>query len=259
MKYNSGQAFLGSPKKSITLMGMSGVGKSTLALKMKGWGWALYSCDEMIGTKFLAADIESASSADNTDSAGSEAISTANISALSAFIGKIGALPFAEFKRRQNLYYEAECAAVREAALMAAQHDKFVHDSSGSLCEITDGAVLNAIGAASLIVYIEAAQSDRLAILQRAQDYPKPLFFPPSQLDAWVQEYLAIYNEIESADDIPPDEFLRWVFPRLFDMRAPKYELIAERWGVALRAEDVYAVQSEADLLALIARALDEQ
>jgi hypothetical protein len=251
MKYNSGQAFLGSPKKSITLMGMSGVGKSTLALKIKGWGWALYSCDEMIGRKFLAADIE------NVQNDQGAAISAGDISSLSAFIGKIGTMPFSEFKRRQNLYYEAECAAVREAALMAAQYDKFVHDSSGSLCEITDGAVLSAIGTASLIVYIEAAQSDRLTILKRAQDYPKPLFFPPSQLDAWVAEYLAIYNEIESADDIPPDEFLRWVFPRLFDMRMPKYELIAERWGVALRAEDVYEVQSEADLLALIACALD--
>jgi len=32
-------------KKAITLMGMSGVGKSHFSMQLAQWGWGHYSCD----------------------------------------------------------------------------------------------------------------------------------------------------------------------------------------------------------------------
>src|SRR5205823_4191310 len=49
--------FLAWPHKAITLLGMSGVGKTTLAYKLPSDQWFHYSGDYRIGTKYLAEPI----------------------------------------------------------------------------------------------------------------------------------------------------------------------------------------------------------
>ena len=49
--------FLDNPNKAITLLGMSGVGKTTLANKLPKSKWFHYSGDYRIGTKYLAEPI----------------------------------------------------------------------------------------------------------------------------------------------------------------------------------------------------------
>ena len=49
--------FLAWPHKAITLLGMSGVGKTTLAYKLPSSKWFHYSGDYRIGTKYLAEPI----------------------------------------------------------------------------------------------------------------------------------------------------------------------------------------------------------
>src|SRR3970282_2265123 len=49
--------FLSWPHKAITLLGMSGVGKTTLAYKLPKSKWFHYSGDYRIGTKYLAEPI----------------------------------------------------------------------------------------------------------------------------------------------------------------------------------------------------------
>ena len=49
--------FLSWPHKAITLLGMSGVGKTTLAYKLPATKWFHYSGDYRIGTKYLAEPI----------------------------------------------------------------------------------------------------------------------------------------------------------------------------------------------------------
>jgi len=49
----SAQAFKQLEHKSITLLGMSGVGKTTLANKLDNQQWFHYSGDYRIGTKYL--------------------------------------------------------------------------------------------------------------------------------------------------------------------------------------------------------------
>ena len=242
MKYSSADEFLNADHKSITLMGMSGVGKSYLSLQMAEWGWSHFSCDLEIANVHLKDKIQGSVSADD-------------LSALSSYIGKVGDFPIDEFKARQARYYMAEVAALNAASKESAKHKKFVHDSTGSLCEITDEAVLKSIGSSTLFVYIQASKKEEIEILKRAEEYPKPLFFPPKMLDAWLHEYQQIFG-VSNVDGIDGDDFVRWVFPKLFEMRLPKYERLAERYGVTIPSSEIHGVKDEQGLLNLIAGAL---
>lgn len=245
MIYNSAADFLNAPRKAITLMGMSGVGKSYLSSLMSGWGWYAHSCDLEIGTKHLAGELDAPVSADD-------------ISALSRYISKPGDLPMDEFLRRQRLYYEGECAVLSRVPELAGAHERFVNDSTGSLCEIEDDKLIEAVGRSTLFVYIKASKEEERAVLERAQDYPKPLFYPPSHFKAWVKEYMQVFD-IEDADDLPADDFTRWVFPRLFAERLPKYQALADRFGVTVSTNDLYKVKSENDLLNVIAEGFESR
>ena len=46
--------FLAQPRKAVTLLGMSGVGKTWLANKLPKTDWFHYSGDYRIGTKYLS-------------------------------------------------------------------------------------------------------------------------------------------------------------------------------------------------------------
>lgn len=242
--------FLDQPKKRITLLGMSGVGKSYIAAKLEGWGWTNYSCDHLIGTKYLADQVKGAVSADN-------------ILSLSEFVGQIGdpakgGVGLDEFKRRQKMYYDAECAALRDmpgAADVAAGH--FVNDSSGSLCEVEDQSILDSVGEKTLFVYLRVRQADHAQILDRAVKYPKPLFFPPAFFEERLERFMSKF-EINAVEQIDPDVFLSWVFPHLFESRLPKYKALADRYGVTISTGAFEDLESEAQFIQIIADHLDE-
>ncbi|MGB4056781.1 MAG: ATPase [Alphaproteobacteria bacterium] len=236
----SGREFLDQERKAVTLMGMSGVGKTYLACQLKGWGWDFYSCDYEIGTKHLNIPV-----------------TPEDLSLLSGYIGKLGnpamgGMGLAEFKKRQKAYYDAECAAVEA---IGGSKKNFVNDSTGSLCEIMDEGVIRRLGAKTLIVYIQSDEAHNRTVIERARLYPKPLFFPPAKFDEWLAEYLGAKG-LSGADDIVPDEFSRWVFPRLLESRLPKYQKIADTYGVTIPAADLKDVKSERDFVDVVAAAL---
>ena len=121
----SAQAFLDCPSKRVTLLGMSGVGKTRLATMLREKNWFHYSVDYRIGTRYLDEPI-----LDNiktqamqvaflrelllTDSIYiSNNITVDNLKPLSTFLGKLGnpdlgGLPLPEFTRRQRQHLGAE-------------------------------------------------------------------------------------------------------------------------------------------------------
>ncbi len=52
--------------------------------------------------------------------------------------------------------------------------------------------------------------------------------------------------------EIDPDDFTRWVFPRLFHARVPRYEAIARPYGYTVDATEVTQVRDERDFLSLL-------
>ncbi len=248
------QAFLDQPRKAITLIGMSGVGKSYLSCRLAEWGWQNYSCDYLIATKYLSEMI----------SDGGE-LRPDNIANLSDFVGQIGnpehgGVGLDEFKRRQSLYYEAECQALCDFVDVVKQttNGHIVNDSAGSLCEVEDESVLADVAAQSLFIYLRVSPKNHKQILERAIWTPKPLYFPP----AFFEERLAAFQdkfEAKAVEEIDPEMFLRWAFPHLFDSRLPKYQRLADRYGVTINVEEVADIESEEAFLSVVGKALDEQ
>ena len=66
-------------------------------------------------------------------------------------------------------------------------------------------------------------------------------------------------NKLEYVSMVNPDEFVCWVFPRLFYARIPRYEAIAKKYGYTIKTEDLYKIKTEDDFLKLVEKALDEQ
>jgi hypothetical protein len=92
--------------------------------------------------------------------------------------------------------------------------------------------------------------------VRRAVNDPKPLYYNEQFLDQKLAEYLS-EAQLESPDQIVPDEFVRWIFPALVAHRRPKYEALAKRHGYTLNARMAEAVTGEADFMELIASVLD--
>ena len=271
-------AFRDLEHKSITLLGMSGVGKTRLAVMLRKHDWFHYSGDYRIGTRYLDEPI-----LDNIKSKAMQVpflrnllrndsiyiannISVDNLQPVSSFLGKLGnpesgGLPLDEFKYRQTLHRDAEIAAMRDVPsfINKAQevygYKHFINDAGGSVCELDDPATLECLAEHTLIVYIKATARDEQELIRRAEADPKPLYYREAFLDEMLSQYMR-ERGLEYVAMIEPDDFVRWVFPRLFHARIPRYEHIAEHYGYTITTNELWQVQTEQDFLSLIESAL---
>ncbi len=265
--------------KSITLLGMSGVGKTRLSAMLRNSSWFHYSGDYRIGTRYLDEPI-----LDNLkqqvmqipflrDLLSSDSIyirnnlSVDNLKPVSSFLGKLGnpelgGLALPEFKRRQALHHHAEIAAMRDVPdfIRKAQtiygYNHFINDAGGSVCELDDEETLQTLAKHTVIIYIQATEQDEKALIARAERAPKPLYYR----EAFLDEQLAIYMEEQALSyvaQIEPDDFVRWIFSRLFYSRIPRYQAIAEQYAYTITTTDLAQVQTEQEFLALIEQALE--
>ena len=279
------EEFRGWKNKSITLLGMSGVGKTRLSMLLRSHFWFHYSGDYRIGTRYLDEPI--------MDLIKQQAMQTPflrdllrrdwicirnnikvdDLGPVLSFVGKLGdpelgGVPLDEFSRRQALYRRAEIAAMQDVPEFIRKaheiygYDHFVNDVGGSLCELDDPSVIDLLVEHSLILYIRVTEkAEEEALISRAQSSPKPLYYRPEFLAEQLQLYLELRG-LEYAAQVEPDDFCRWVFPRLFHSRLPRYEAIARPHGYTVTSHEVAAVRDEQDFLDLmenaIARKADE-
>jgi hypothetical protein len=257
---------------------MSGVGKTRLANILRSHNWFHYSGDYRIGTRYLDEAI-----LDNVkqqvmqvpflrDLLRSDSIyirnniTVNNLNPVSSFLGKLGnpekdGLGIQEFKRRQSLHKEAEIEAMKDVPdFIQKAHEiygykHFINDAGGSVCELDNLSVNEMLAEHTLIIYIQASKHDESELIKRAQSSPKPLYYRGEFLD----EQLAIYLQEKALDYVAlvdPDDFVSWMFPRLFYSRIPRYEAIAEKYGYTITTDELSKVSSEADFLSLIEKAL---
>ncbi len=264
--------------RSITLLGMSGVGKTYLSALLRRSDWFHYSGDYRIGTRYLDEHI--------LDLIKGQAmqvpflkdllrrdwifirnnIKVNDLGPVLSFVGKLGnpdlgGLALEEFSRRQALYRQGEIAAMMDvpAFVRKAQqiygYSHFVNDVGGSLCELEEPAVIDLLARHTLILYIQVPPEDEIKLIQRAQADPKPLYYRPAFLGTAVRDYLDEQG-LEYVAEIDPDEFTRWVFPRLFHSRVPRYEAIARPHGYTVVSTEVAQLRDEADFLELLEAAI---
>lgn len=280
MKLTS-QEFQHWDRKAITLLGMSGVGKTRLAHVLRRNHWFHYSGDYRIGTRHLdeaildnikqqAMQIPFLRELLRSDSIQVENnITFDNLTPLSSFLGKVGnpeegGIGLREFKRRQELHRLAEIEAMKEVPEFISKareiygYDHFVNDAGGSLCELEDDEVMDLLAEHTLILYLQADRRDEEALLERAEHDPKPLYYPESFLDEQLDRYMK-ERALEYVALIEPDDFVRWVFPYLLEARRPRYEQIAREYGYTVTTEKISGVRTEAGFLELIEDILDKQ
>ena len=266
--------------KSITLLGMSGVGKTRLSAILRQGSWFHYSGDYRIGSRYLDEPI-----LDNIkqqamqvpflrDLLRTDSIYIANnlsfddLKPVSSFLGKLGnpelgGLSLPEFKRRQALHHQAEIAAMRDvpAFIQKAQeiygYNHFINDAGGSVCELDDDETLKTLANNTLIIYIQATEQDEKELIRRAEIAPKPLYYREAFLDEQLAEYMQQQN-FDYVAQIDPDDFVRWVFPRLFYSRIPRYEAIAKEYGYTITTTELANVTTEQDFLKLVENALEK-
>jgi hypothetical protein len=267
--------------RRVTLLGMSGVGKTHLSAMLRRHEWFHYSGDYRIGTRYLDEPI--------LDLIKAQAmqvpflrdllrrdwifirnnIKVADLGPVLSFIGKLGnpelgGLPLKEFQRRQALYRQAEIAAMRDVpsfidkAWQIYGYSNFVNDVGGSLCELDEPDVIDLLARHTLILYIQVPEEDEAKLIERAQADPKPLYYRPEFLRSAVKDYLA-ERGLEFVAQVDPDDFTRWVFPRLFHSRVPRYEAIARPHGYRVTSTEVAQVRDERDFLQLLELAVSRK
>ena len=273
------ESFRAWKNKSVTLLVMSGVGKTYLSGMLRGHDWFHYSGDYRIGKRYLDEPIldlikqqamqvpflRDLLRRDWIDIRNN--IKIEDLGPVLAFVGKLGnpelgGVPLDDFVRRQAQYREAEIAAMLDVPEFIRKtheiygYDHFVNDAGGSLCEMDDERVIETLAAHTLILYIQVTDAEEeQKLIDRAVSDPKPLYYRP----AFLQEQLALFLQesgLQYAAEIDPNAFGRWVFPRLFRSRLPRYDAIAGPHGYTVTSREVTQVRDEQDFMALLETAI---
>ncbi len=284
MRYTTPKDWLEAKEKRLLLFGMSGLGKTHIANKLRGdGGWFHYSVDYRIGTRYMGEHI-----ADNfkreamkvpllrelllSDSVYiASNITFDNLAPLSTYLGKpgnpaLGGLAFDEYMRRQDQHRVAEIAALLdtrhfiERAQSLYGYSNFVCDSGGSICEVVDpedpaDPVLTALSEDHLMLWIEGSEAHTESLIKRFDRAPKPMYYQPAFLREMWTRYLDTQGLAEA--EVDPDRFVRWTYAQALAHRQPRYAGMARHWGVSVTADRIAEVRDAQDMIALAAEALE--
>ncbi len=271
--------FRALPHRAVTLLGMSGVGKTRLSERLDKTQWFHYSGDYRIGTRYLSENI-----LDNLKSKMMEVpfladllrsdsiyisnnLTVSNLEPVSTFLGKpgnsgLGGLSLEEFKNRLRLHHAAEIKAMQDVPDFIRKgqeiygYPHLVNDAGGSLCELQRPDVFDLLAEHTLILYIHADEKHIEELCKRQAKNPKPLYYPEAFLDQAIEDFMA-EHELRDFQDINPDDFTRWAFPRLSRDRLERYQGIAAEYGYTVSMDEVGRVRNADDFVDLIAQAIE--
>ena len=274
------------PNKRLMLFGMSGLGKTYIAdLLRKQARWYHYSVDYRIGTRYMGEYI--------TDNFKAEAmrnpflekllradaiyiasnITFENLSPLATYLGKPGDLqkggiPFEDYQKRQDQHRKAEIASMYdtidfiERAKRLYGYQDFICDTSGSMVEIVDAddpndPIMSKLSHYMLPGGIKGDETHIETLVTRFSQAPKPMYYQPEFLERCWQAYLAQKNI--APDRVDPDDFIVWGYRQLLEHRLPRYEKLAQRWGVTLQAQNLQDINDVDKFYTLLSKTIEEK
>lgn len=284
MIYASADDWRAAPHKRVLLFAMSGLGKTHLSKMLRASGdWFHYSIDYRIGTAYMGEKIADNAKREamkvpflrdllrsNSIYIGSN-ISFDDLKPMSSYLGKpgdpsLGGLDWAEYTRRQAEFEAAEIQALFDTERFIARaqslydYPHFVCDTGGSICEWVDPGnpddpLLSALSAQTLIVWIKGTEAHTAELIRRFDREPKPMSYDPAFLLATWQAYLAEFAI--APDRVNPDDFIRWAFAKALAHRQPRYQAMADKWGITVTQEAAADVHDTAGFIEMIATALE--
>ncbi len=218
---------------AIVLIGMSGVGKSHWA-SIYGKGGCVVSADEQIADKISDKMREAGIGGEGEKE---------KIDRLAAFVGKFGGKKYGGFEyykflERQEIYSNAERDSLRDWSQILpnwlgrkGEDDVSLYDTTGSFCEILRDEIHNPYSPSqklkehACIVYLACSGEEEEILLKRQLERPKPMVYNRGCFEGWLSDYQRQKSVAE--ENIDPEDFLRFVFPKAIEPRRARYEEFA--------------------------------
>ncbi|MEY1555597.1 ATPase [Yoonia sp. R2331] len=284
MIYLSASDWRNAPQKRVLLFAMSGLGKTYLSKMLRDTGdWFHYSIDYRIGTRYMGEKIADNAKREamkvpflrdllqsNSIYIGSN-ISFDDLKPMSSYLGKPGdpakgGLPWEEYTRRQDQFQAAEVAALHDTgyfidrAVDLYHYPHFVCDTGGSICEWVDvnnpnDPIMTDLASKTLMVWIKGTDAHTAELIRRFDREPKPMSYDPAFLLATWQAYLVEFGT--APDQVDPDDFIRWAFAKALAHRQPRYQAMADKWGLTVPQAAVEGVKDTEGFVSMIADALE--
>ena len=285
MIYKNKKDWIKSPNKRVSLLGMSGLGKTRLANMLQStFNWFHYSVDYRIGTRYLDEFIvdnfkQEAMKNDFlrelllSDSIYiSSNLNFNNLSPLSTYLGKpgketLGGINFEKYKERQKQHREAEILSILDTNKFIKKsndiygYQNFVCDTSGSICEVVNpedpnDPLLSHLYEDTLIILIKGSRKHKEQLIKRFKKDPKPIYYNEDFLN---KKWSNFKDEFKvSNSNVDPDKFILYCFEELLDYRTPIYNSIAKNWGITIDADDISKVKNEDDFINLVSHYLSK-
>ena len=285
MIYQNKKEWIKNPNKRVSLLGMSGVGKTRLSNMLQStFNWFHYSVDYRIGTRYLDEFIvdnfkqEAMKNAFLRELLLSDSIYISsnlnfnNLSPLSTYLGKpgketLGGINFEKYKERQKQHREAEILSILDTNKFIEKsndiygYQNFVCDTSGSICEVVNpedpnDPLLSHLAEDTLIILIKGSRKHKEQLIKRFKKDPKPIYYNEDFLN---KKWSNFKDEFKvSNSNVDPDKFILYCFEELLDYRTPIYNSIAKNWGITIDADDISKVKNENDFINLVSHYLSK-
>ena len=285
MIYQNKKDWIKSPNKRVSLLGMSGLGKTRLSNMLQStFNWFHYSVDYRIGTRYLDEFIvdnfkqEAMKNAFLRELLLSDSIYISsnlnfnNLSPLSTYLGKpgketLGGINFEKYKERQKQHREAEILSILDTNKFIEKsndiygYQNFVCDTSGSICEVVNpedpnDPLLSHLAEDTLIILIKGSRKHKEQLIKRFKKDPKPIYYNEDFLN---KKWSNFKDEFKvSNSNVDPDKFVLYCFEELLDYRTPIYNSIAKNWGITIDADDISKVKNENDFIDLVSHYLSK-